>query len=116
MSLVGPRPLLEAYLPLYSERHRLRHLMPPGITGLAQISGRNALCWADRFELDVRYAETNSFALDVAVLWRTARAVARREGISAAGDATMYPFTGYAPVPVPAPPSSPRRPAPADRA
>lgn len=116
MSLVGPRPLLEAYLPLYSERHRARHAVLPGITGLAQVSGRNALSWPDRFDLDVRYAETNSLALDLAVLWRTARAVVRREGISAAGDATMYAFTGYAPTPAPAPRPARRSPAPADRA
>lgn len=115
MSLVGPRPLLEAYLPLYSARHQLRHVVPPGITGLAQVSGRNALSWPERFDLDVRYAETNSFALDVAVLWRTVRAVVKREGISAAGDATMYPFTGYAPVPPASPPAF-RRPDPAGRA
>ena len=114
MSLVGPRPLLEAYLPLYSDRHRLRHAVPPGVTGLAQVSGRNALSWPDRFDLDVRYAETNSFALDVAVLWRTVRAVIRRDGISAAGDATMYPFTGYAPAP-PAPRSARPPLGPADR-
>ena len=98
MSLVGPRPLLPAYLPLYSERHRLRHAVPPGITGLAQVSGRNALTWPDRFDLDVQYAETNTLAGDLALLWRTARAVVRREGISAVGDATMYAFTGYEPA------------------
>lgn len=116
MSLVGPRPLLEAYLPLYSERHRLRHAVPPGITGLAQVSGRNALSWPDRFDLDVRYAETNSLALDVTVLWRTLRAVVRREGVSAAGEATMTAFTGYAPAPATAPPSAPPPHAPAARA
>jgi lipopolysaccharide/colanic/teichoic acid biosynthesis glycosyltransferase len=116
MSLVGPRPLLEAYLPLYSERHALRHAVPPGLTGLAQVSGRNALTWPERFDLDVRYAETNSLAADVAILWRTVRAVVRREGISAAGDATMYAFTGYDSAPPPAPPPAARPPAPADRA
>ena len=116
MSLVGPRPLLEAYLPLYSERHRLRHAVPPGITGLAQVSGRNALSWPERFDLDVRYAETNSLALDVALLWRTVRAVVRREGISAAGEATMTAFSGYGPSPVPAPRPAPPPPAPAARA
>jgi sugar transferase EpsL len=122
MSLVGPRPLLESYLPLYSERHRLRHAVPPGVTGLAQVSGRNALTWPDRFDLDVRYAETNSLALDLAILWRTARvswarlARRRREGISAAGDATMYAFTGYGSAPPPAPRPAAPPPATADRA
>ena len=115
MSLVGPRPLLPAYLPLYSERHRLRHAVPPGITGLAQVSGRNALTWPERFDLDVQYAESNSLAGDVALLWQTLRAVLRREGISAAGDATMYAFTGYAPA-RPSPPTPAHAPpAPADR-
>jgi lipopolysaccharide/colanic/teichoic acid biosynthesis glycosyltransferase len=95
MSLVGPRPLLPQYLPRYSERHRLRHEVRPGITGLAQVSGRNALRWSDKFDLDVEYVERCSFRLDVAILWRTLRAVLRREGISAAGEATMPEFTGY---------------------
>lgn len=111
MSLVGPRPLLEAYLPLYSPHHRRRHAVRPGITGLAQVSGRNSLSWPDRFDLDVRYAEGNSLRLDLAILWRTARAVLRREGITAAGEATMSAFTGYAPAPPPAPPSAPPPPA-----
>jgi lipopolysaccharide/colanic/teichoic acid biosynthesis glycosyltransferase len=95
MSLVGPRPLLPQYLPLYSERHRKRHLVRPGITGLAQASGRNTLRWSDKFDLDVEYVERCSFRLDVAILWRTLRSVLRREGISAAGEATMPEFTGY---------------------
>jgi lipopolysaccharide/colanic/teichoic acid biosynthesis glycosyltransferase len=115
MSLVGPRPLLEAYLPLYSERHRLRHAVRPGLTGLAQVSGRNALTWSDRFDLDVRYAETNSLWLDLVILWRTVRAVVQREGISAPGDATMPAFTGYAAAPPPAPRPAPSPRAPADR-
>lgn len=102
MSLVGPRPLLATYLPLYSERHRLRHAVPPGITGLAQVSGRNGLDWPARFELDVRYAEQNSLRLDLALLWKTLRTVVRREGISAAGEATMTAFSGYEPAPDPA--------------
>jgi lipopolysaccharide/colanic/teichoic acid biosynthesis glycosyltransferase len=99
MSLVGPRPLLTAYLPLYSERHRRRHDVVPGITGLAQISGRNALTWPDRFDLDVEYADRCSLALDLRILARSVGAVLRREGISAEGDATMYAFTGYDPAP-----------------
>ena len=95
MSLVGPRPLLPQYLERYSPRHRTRHEVRPGITGLAQVSGRNALRWSDKFDLDVQYVERCSPALDAWVLWRTAVAVVRREGISAAGEATMPEFTGY---------------------
>ncbi|HSJ65593.1 MAG TPA: sugar transferase [Gemmatimonadaceae bacterium] len=95
MSLVGPRPLLPQYLERYSPRHRTRHDVRPGITGLAQVSGRNALRWSDKFDLDVQYVERCSPALDAWVLWRTAVAVVRREGISAAGEATMPEFTGY---------------------
>jgi lipopolysaccharide/colanic/teichoic acid biosynthesis glycosyltransferase len=95
MSLVGPRPLLPQYLARYSARHRRRHDVRPGITGLAQVSGRNALGWPAKFDLDVEYVERCSPRLDAWILWRTARAVLRREGISAAGEATMPEFTGY---------------------
>jgi lipopolysaccharide/colanic/teichoic acid biosynthesis glycosyltransferase len=95
MSLVGPRPLLTRYLPRYSERHRRRHDARPGITGLAQVSGRNAITWAQKLDLDVDYVEQCSLALDVRILWRTLRSVIRREGISAEGTATMPEFTGY---------------------
>src|SRR5687767_4460071 len=95
MSLVGPRPLLTRYLPLYSERHRQRHAVRPGMTGLAQVSGRNAITWSEKLDLDVAYVEQCSPSLDVRILWRTLRSVARREGISAAGAATMPEFTGY---------------------
>ena len=95
MSLVGPRPLLTKYLPLYSERHRRRHEVRPGVTGLAQVSGRNALTWPEKFDLDVEYVERCSLGLDLRVLWRSARAVLGREGISADGQATMPEFTGY---------------------
>ena len=95
MSLVGPRPLLTRYLPLYSERHRRRHDVRPGITGLAQVSGRNALTWSEKLDLDVAYVEQCSLALDARILWRTLRSVARREGITAVGAATMPEFTGY---------------------
>jgi lipopolysaccharide/colanic/teichoic acid biosynthesis glycosyltransferase len=108
MSLVGPRPLLVRYLPLYSAEHRLRHAMPPGITGLAQVSGRNALTWPQRFDLDVRYARTNSLALDMRILWRTIVSVVRREGISAAGEATMPAFIGYGSEPASAHRETPR--------
>lgn len=95
MSLVGPRPLLNEYLPRYSARHAHRHDVRPGITGLAQVSGRNALSWPQKFDLDVEYAERCSLALDISILWRTARAVLRREGVAAADHATMPEFTGY---------------------
>jgi sugar transferase EpsL len=92
MSLVGPRPLLVQYLGRYSPRQARRHEVRPGITGLAQIMGRNALGWEDKFEWDVRYVETRSFWLDLVILLRTVRAVLRRDGISAKGDATMPEF------------------------
>ena len=94
MSLVGPRPLLVEYLPLYSDRQRKRHDVRPGITGWAQVNGRNSLSWEERFEMDVWYVENLTFALDVKILWRTLLAVIRREGISAAGEVTMPRFTG----------------------
>lgn len=94
MSLVGPRPLLTEYLPLYDERQGRRHEVRPGITGWAQVNGRNALSWEQKFELDVWYVENVSLALDLKILWRTLASVVRREGISAAGEATMPRFTG----------------------
>lgn len=95
MSLVGPRPLLVKYLPRYSTAHRRRHDVRPGITGLAQVSGRNAIRWQEKLDLDLQYVERCSVWLDARILWLTARAVFRREGISAAGAATMPEFTGY---------------------
>lgn len=94
MSLVGPRPLLVEYLPLYTAEQARRHSMRPGLTGLAQVSGRNALSWEDRFRLDVAYTELWSLSLDVRILLRTVAAVLRREGISEEGGATMTPFRG----------------------
>jgi sugar transferase EpsL len=94
MSLVGPRPLLPEYLPLYSAIQRRRHNVRPGITGLAQVKGRNALTWQDKFEFDVWYADHQSFALDVRILSMTLGSVVQREGISRAGHATAPPFTG----------------------
>jgi lipopolysaccharide/colanic/teichoic acid biosynthesis glycosyltransferase len=94
MSLVGPRPLLPQYLDRYSERQARRHQVRPGITGLAQVSGRNALSWEDRLELDVRYVERLSLLLDAEILARTALSVLRREGISASDHATMPEFAG----------------------
>jgi lipopolysaccharide/colanic/teichoic acid biosynthesis glycosyltransferase len=89
MSLVGPRPLPVAYLPRYTPRERRRHEVRPGITGWAQINGRNLVDWDERLEMDVWYVEHRSMALDLRILWRTARAVLVREGISAEGHATM---------------------------
>ena len=94
MSLVGPRPLLVQYLERYSTRQARRHEVRPGITGLAQVKGRNALSWEEKFEWDIRYVETRSLALDVKILWLTVAAVVFRRGISAAGDVTMPEFRG----------------------
>ena len=94
MSLVGPRPLLMEYLPLYSAEQFRRHAVRPGITGLAQVSGRNGLSWEEKFRLDVWYVDHRSFWLDLKILWRTLHKVMTREGISAQGEATMPKFTG----------------------
>ena len=94
MSLVGPRPLLVEYLPLYDEQQRKRHDVRPGITGWAQVNGRNALSWEKKFELDVWYVENVTFAVDLVVLVKTLSATVRRTGISAPGAATMAAFTG----------------------
>ena len=98
MSLVGPRPLLPQYIARYSARQMRRHEVPPGITGLAQVAGRNALSWEERFELDVWYVEHRTLALDVRLLARTVLAVLDRRGVSAQGHATMPEFMGTAPV------------------
>lgn len=94
MSLVGPRPLLMEYLPLYNEQQARRHLMKPGLTGLAQVSGRNSLSWEEKFELDVYYVEHWSLALDFVILLRTFLQVLSGNGVNAQGHATMPPFTG----------------------
>jgi lipopolysaccharide/colanic/teichoic acid biosynthesis glycosyltransferase len=94
MSLVGPRPLLMEYLPLYSPEQARRHEARPGITGWAQINGRNAISWDDKFALDVWYVDHQGVWLDVRILALTVWRVLRREGISAAGEATMPKFTG----------------------
>jgi lipopolysaccharide/colanic/teichoic acid biosynthesis glycosyltransferase len=94
MSLVGPRPLLMEYLPLYTPEQARRHEVRPGITGWAQVNGRNAISWADKFALDVWYVDHRSMWLDVKILWFTVRKVMVRDGISAAGEATMPKFTG----------------------
>ena len=92
MSLVGPRPLLVEYLPRYTARQALRHNVRPGITGLAQVMGRNTLSWEEKFELDVKYVETRTFWLDLRILLWTLKTVVFREGISARGEATMPEF------------------------
>lgn len=89
MSLVGARPLLPEYLPYYSQREKLRHTMRPGITGLAQISGRNALDWETRLELDAQYVENWSLKEDIRILWRTFHTVTSKEGVTAEGHVTM---------------------------
>jgi lipopolysaccharide/colanic/teichoic acid biosynthesis glycosyltransferase len=94
MSIVGPRPLLVEYLPLYTKEQARRHDVRPGITGLAQVSGRNDLAWPDRFELDVQYVDGLCLALDARILAQTVRAVVTRRGISEAGRATMSRFEG----------------------
>ena len=94
MSLVGPRPLLMEYLPLYSPQQYRRHEVRPGVTGWAQVNGRNAISWEEKFALDVWYVEHQSFGLDVKILLLTVKKVFIKDGISAAGDATMPKFTG----------------------
>lgn len=94
MSLVGPRPLLMEYLPLYSREQERRHEVKPGITGWAQIKGRNSLSWQEKFDLDVWYVDHRSFGLDLYILWQTVIKVFRREGISHGDHPTMSKFTG----------------------
>jgi len=94
MSLVGPRPLLMDYLPLYSPEQARRHEVKPGITGWAQVNGRNAISWEDKFQLDVWYVDHQSFWLDLKILFLTVKRVFQRSGISAYGEMTMPRFTG----------------------
>lgn len=94
MSLVGPRPLLLEYLPLYSTEQGRRHNVRPGITGWAQVNGRNAISWEEKFKYDVWYVDNQSFLLDLKIIWMTIKKVIAREGISADGEATMPKFTG----------------------
>ena len=94
MSLVGPRPLLVEYLPLYSKEQARRHNVKPGITGWAQVNGRNALSWCERFELDVWYVDNHTFFLDLKILLMTVKKVLFREGIAESGQVTMSKFTG----------------------
>ena len=94
MSIVGPRPLLVEYLPLYNEKQRCRHNVRPGLTGYAQISGRNSISWEEKFDDDLMYIENITFTEDLKIVLKTALKVIKREGISQEGNATMEKFTG----------------------
>ena len=94
MSIVGPRPLLVQYLPLYSEEQKHRHDVRPGLTGYAQVNGRNAISWEERFEFDVEYTKKTSLWLDIGIIFKTVLAVFKREGISSETSATMEFFLG----------------------
>lgn len=94
MSLVGPRPLLVKYLPLYNKRQKHRHDVPPGLTGWAQVNGRNAISWEEKFELDLYYVKNQSFLLDLKILLQTVLVVFRHNDINSSTDATMKAFTG----------------------
>lgn len=94
MSLVGPRPLLFRYLPLYNEEQRRRHEVRPGITGWAQVNGRNSIDWKDKFTLDVYYVDHLGFLLDLKILWLTFLKVIKKEGVNQSADRPMEPFRG----------------------
>lgn len=94
MSLVGPRPLLYKYIPLYSKEQLRRHEVRPGITGWAQVNGRNSISWTKKFELDVYYVNNVSFLLDLKILWLTVLKVIKREGVNQTEDRPMLPFDG----------------------
>lgn len=94
MALIGPRPLLVQYLPLYNKEQARRHEVRPGITGWAQVNGRNAISWQKKFELDVWYVDHISFRTDVMIFYKTIKSVFNRKGISQQGEATMKPFDG----------------------
>ena len=94
MSLVGPRPLLMEYLPLYNNEQKRRHLVRPGITGYAQVNGRNAIGWDKKFELDTWYVDNQSLWLDIKILFKTVKKVVIKDGINAEGEATMSKFAG----------------------
>ena len=95
MAIIGPRPLLVRYLPYYNEQQKHRHDVRPGLTGYAQVEGRNSLSWGKKFELDLYYVEHLSFALDIKIFFRTIGKVLKREGISQEGEATMEDFVEY---------------------
>ena len=94
MSLVGPRPLLFKYMPLYNQRQRKRHSVKPGITGWAQVNGRNSISWSEKFELDLYYVEHLSFWLDIKILWLTIQKVIISEGVNQSESRPMMPFDG----------------------
>lgn len=94
MSIVGPRPLLVQYLPLYNEHQARRHEVRPGLTGFAQINGRNAVTWEEKFDMDVQYVDNISFAMDVSIFFKTIMCVLKREGISGENSVTMEAFEG----------------------
>lgn len=94
MSIVGPRPLLVKYLPLYSKEQQRRHDVRPGLTGLAQVSGRNAITWTEKFEKDIEYVDNVSLGLDISIFFKTISCVLKREGINSDSAATMEDFTG----------------------
>lgn len=98
MSLIGPRPLLVEYMPLYSEEQKKRHDVKPGITGWAQVNGRNTISWKKKFEYDVWYVNNISFGLDFKIFWLTVRKVVKSDGISSDTSATMEKFTGSEPA------------------
>ena len=97
MSIVGPRPLLVRYLPRYNSTQRRRHEVRPGLTGYAQVNGRNAISWEEKFRLDVEYVDNVSFAGDIKIIWDTAKKVLKRDGISSETSATMEEFMGSEP-------------------
>ena len=94
MSLIGPRPLLFKYVPLYSEQQKKRHLVKPGITGWAQVNGRNSISWTEKFDLDIYYVNNLSLMLDVKILWLTILKVIVSEGVNQSDDRPMLPFNG----------------------
>lgn len=94
MSIIGPRPLLVKYLPLYNKEQKRRHDVRPGLSGWAQVNGRNAISWEEKFRYDVEYVDHISFAMDVKILWMTVKSVFKREGISSETAATMEEFVG----------------------
>ncbi|MDG1279225.1 MAG: sugar transferase [Algoriphagus sp.] len=95
MSLIGPRPLLLKYIPLYNAEQNRRHEVRPGITGWAQVNGRNQISWTRKFELDVEYVDNLSFALDFKIFWLTILKIIQREGVNQSSERTMEPFKGF---------------------
>jgi len=94
MSLIGPRPLLFKYIPLYSDRQRRRHEVKPGITGWAQVNGRNSISWNRKFDLDIEYVDSLSPSLDIKIFWMTIVKIINREGVNQSSERPMQPFDG----------------------